>query len=125
MDIASDIFSRFYSICAFLCISVFLLHLCRELQTAPFWGHVPSHSYKDKTQTFFLSFSFSISEMQFYWALLSTKFAVQRFCKRNFCHFVATSRKGLSQPYSGGGKFPWVWAMAWTKPHLFRAPIKC
>ena len=77
----------------------FLLHLCRELQTAPFWGHTGSLFQRQKsftTQTFF-SFSFSISELLFHWALLSTKFAVQRFCKiksKNFCHFVASSRKG-------------------------------
>ena len=98
-QIFSDVWKEMYV--ARDIFSLFLLHLCRKLQRrAPFWGQSGRKSFT--TKTFPLPYSATAplfptsddlhvqSPRCFFTAVLSTKFAVRRFCKirsKNFCHF--------------------------------------
>ena len=98
-QIFSDVWKEMYV--ARDIFSLFLLHLCRKLQRrAPFWGQSGRKSFT--TKTFPLPYSATAplfptsddlhvqSSRCFFTAVLSTKFAVRRFCKirsKNFCHF--------------------------------------
>ena len=98
-SIFSDVWKEMYV--ARDIFSLFLLHLCRKLQRrAPFWGQSGRKSFT--TKTFPLPYSATAplfptsddlhvqSSRCCFTAVLSTKFAVRRFCKirsKNFCHF--------------------------------------
>ena len=45
--------------------------------------------------------------------------------EKKLSSFSCTCLRRVESTIFWGSKFPLVWAMAWTKPHLFRGPIKC